>query len=414
VSSSLAQEIVRFVSGANSKDRPDGTTRIEVEPSLLSLVCHELNNKRRVLRQTTITPDLLAGSSDAILHDFYERCLADQAPAVRRFVEDQLLTDSGFRENIALERARKLLEQEGAPAAAIDQLIDRRLLHVEERLNVRRVELTHDILTGVVKASRDSRRAREEKEEAERQRELAEDQRRQAEERERRTRRQLRKARMTAAAFGVLLVAALVAVGWAILANKEAKREAKRAVEAEERYQRTAELAQRTADLAQRTAIEARARSLDYNSTIVALVDKMLENAVPEEAGMLRVLRAESLSALGKHREAVDEYKELLKVDPDNVIYSTSLGYEYINIGDSAKALAATNFALAHQEGSVAAFMNKGYLLGAQGDYEGATRAIKAGIELFAYTGPQMYIVQSTISPDIRRPQAKTPCSWTR
>ncbi len=402
VSSSLAQAIVRFVSGANSKGRSDGTTRIEVEPSLLSLVCHELNNKRRVLRQSTITPDLLAGSSDAILHDFYERCLADQAPAVRRFVEDQLLTDSGFRENIALERARKLLDQEGAPTAAIDQLIDRRLLHVEERLNVRRVELTHDILTGVVKASRDSRRAREEKEEAERQRELAEDQRRQAEERERRTRRQLRKARMTAAAFGVLLVAALVAVGWAILANKEAKREAKRAVEAEERYQRTAELAQRTADLAQRTAIEARARSLDYNSTIVALVDKMLENAVPEEAGMLRVLRAESLSALGKHREAVDEYKELLKVDPDNVIYSTSLGYEYINVGDSAKALEATNFALAHQEGSVAAFMNKGYLLGAQGDYEGATRAIKAGIELFAYTGPQMYIVQSTISPDIK------------
>src|SRR5208337_2096336 len=136
---------------------------------------------RRALRQSTITPDLLAGSSDAILQDFYERCLADQVPAVRRFVEDQLLTDSGFRESIALERARKVLEQQGAPPAAVDQLIDRRLLHVEERLNVRRVELTHDILTGVVKASRDSRRVREEKEEVEHQRKLAEEQRRRAE-----------------------------------------------------------------------------------------------------------------------------------------------------------------------------------------------------------------------------------------
>ncbi len=400
VSPSLAQEIVRFVSGANSKERPDGAARIE--PSLLSLVCHELNNKRRALGQSTITPDLLAGSSDAILQDFYERCLSDQVPAVRRYVEDQLLTDSGFRESIALERARKSLEQEGAPAAAIDQLINRRLLHVEERLNVRRIELTHDILTGVVKESRDSRRAREEKEEAERRRELAEEQRRQAEERENRTRRQLRKARMTAAGFGILLVAALVAVGWAIRANKEAKREAKRAGEAEDRYRRSAELAQRTADLAQRSAIQVRSLSLNNNSTILALIDKMLENAAPEESGMLHYLRAQTLSVLGKHNEAINEYKELLKIDPDNVLYSSGLGYEYINIGDTAKALEATNFALEQKQTGVAAFMNQGYLLGATGDYEGATRAIKMAIERFAYTGPQSYIIQSTISPDIK------------
>ncbi|HEY2123749.1 MAG TPA: hypothetical protein VGH07_09160, partial [Chthoniobacterales bacterium] len=372
VSPSLAQEIVRFVSGAKSKERGYETARIEVEPSLLSLVCHELNNKRRALRQSAITPDLLAGSSDAILQDFYERCLSDQVTAVRRFVEDQLLTDSGFRESIALERARKFLEQQGAPPGAVDQLIDRRLLHVEERLNVRRIELTHDILTGVVKGSRDSRRARDEKEEAERQRKLAEEQRQQAEERERRTGRELRKARITAAAFGILLVAALVAVGLAILANREAKREAKRAVEAEGRYRRTAELAQRTADLAQRTAVLARERSLDYNSTIVALADKLLENTAPEEATNVHVLRAESLSAIGKHRDAISEYKELLKIDPDNVFYSTSLGYEYINVGERARALEATNFALEHKGASIAAYMNKGYLLGVQGDYDGA------------------------------------------
>ena len=278
VSPSLAQEIVRFVSGANSKERNDGTARIEVEPSLLSLVCHELNNKRRVQGQKTITADLLAGSSDAILHDFYERCLADQGPAVRCFVEDQLLTDSGFRESIALERARKFLEQQGAPATAVDQLIDRRLLHVEERLNVRRVELTHDVLTGVVKSSRNIRLSREDKEKAEHLRELAEEQRRQAEERERRTRRALRKARMTAGAFGVLLVAALVAAGWALWAHAEAKRETKRAVEAEREAKRernraveAEDVAVRQKELAQRTAVQARERILDYNSTIVNL-----------------------------------------------------------------------------------------------------------------------------------------------
>jgi hypothetical protein len=66
---------------------------------------------------------------------------------VRAFVEDELLTDSGFRENMAMERARRLLILRGAPASALDDLVQRRLLHVEERREVQRIELTHDVLT---------------------------------------------------------------------------------------------------------------------------------------------------------------------------------------------------------------------------------------------------------------------------
>ena len=76
---------------------------------------------------------------------------------MRAFIEDELLTDSGFRENMALERARRLLTQRGAPASALDDLVQRRLLHVEERLEVQRIELTHDVLTKVIKKSRDER-----------------------------------------------------------------------------------------------------------------------------------------------------------------------------------------------------------------------------------------------------------------
>ena len=46
--------------------------------------------------------DLLAGSHASILSNFYERALADQPAAVRRIIEDDLLTDSGFRENVAM------------------------------------------------------------------------------------------------------------------------------------------------------------------------------------------------------------------------------------------------------------------------------------------------------------------------
>ena len=54
--------------------------------------------------RSEISPDLLAGSHATILANFYERSLADQPAAVRRIIEDELLTASGFRENVAEER----------------------------------------------------------------------------------------------------------------------------------------------------------------------------------------------------------------------------------------------------------------------------------------------------------------------
>ncbi|HZL46950.1 MAG TPA: hypothetical protein VFC28_12060, partial [Opitutaceae bacterium] len=89
VSDEVARQIVRFVSGARD------LATAEVEPSLLSLVCRELNEVRLAKGEPTISADLLAGSRDTILNEFYERSLADQPEGVRRFVEDELLTDSG-------------------------------------------------------------------------------------------------------------------------------------------------------------------------------------------------------------------------------------------------------------------------------------------------------------------------------
>ena len=57
---------------------------------------------------------LLAGSRDTILTEFYERALADQPVGVRRVIEDELLTDSGYRESLAEERVIKALAAAGA------------------------------------------------------------------------------------------------------------------------------------------------------------------------------------------------------------------------------------------------------------------------------------------------------------
>jgi hypothetical protein len=211
VSEGAAEAIVRFVAGGS------GRANAAVEPSLLSLICRELNDARLAQGRDEISLDLLAGTHESILVNFYERSLADQPAAVRRVIEDELLTDSGFRENVAEERLLKRFQAAGAAPGALAILVNRRLLRIEERLDVRRVELTHDVLCGVVKASRDQRLEREARETAER---VLEEQR----SRERAARHAFRRAR--AVAMGCILLAALAlsAAGYAYVNAERARR----------------------------------------------------------------------------------------------------------------------------------------------------------------------------------------------
>jgi hypothetical protein len=210
VTREVAEQIVAFVAGQGQLEGA------EVEPSLLSLVCRELNNQRRSRGEEVISASLLEGTRETILREFYERTMADQQPAVRHFIENELLTDSGFRENIALERARKYLADAGADPAALDVLVNRRLLRIEERLDVRRVELTHDVLCSVVKASRDLRQEHEALEKAER---LLADQRA----REAATRRELSRARRIATICAILMLAAAASAVFGFLNLRRAR-----------------------------------------------------------------------------------------------------------------------------------------------------------------------------------------------
>lgn len=211
VNEEVAAAIVRFVAGGAELQNA------EIEPALLSLVCRELNDARLSAGRAEISADLLEGSQDTILSNFYERSLADQPPAVRRIIEDQLLTASGYRENIAEERLAEALRTAGAPAVTLSVLVNRRLLRVEERLDLRRVELTHDVLCGVVKASRDLRQERESREAADR---LLAEQR----DKETAARKALVRARQIATACALLAVVAVAALVVAVMSTLRARR----------------------------------------------------------------------------------------------------------------------------------------------------------------------------------------------
>jgi len=232
----VPEKVIAFV--AASRGRSEGETvgetelaGIEIEPALLSIVCSELNNKRIRLGQAQITADLLDGAQQEIVGQFYESSLAGIDPALRLFIEEQLLTAEGYRDSRPMAEA---LCEPGVTRADIDKLVARRLLRIEERFGTQWVELTHDLLTEMIRQRRDLRRdqtaaaleaeqraqaerERAERAEAEAARERAEREAqtalaREASEREQAARRLVRNTRIALAATAIMLAVVVVAV----------------------------------------------------------------------------------------------------------------------------------------------------------------------------------------------------------
>jgi tetratricopeptide (TPR) repeat protein len=269
VGEGVADQIIGFV--AASRERPTAASAeardlagLDIEPALLSIVCRELNNKRRRAGKEQITEDLLeGGAQNEIVADFYKASLAGLDPRVEIFIEDQLLTSGGYRDSRALADA---LNMPGVTREAIDTLVARRLLRIEERFGTQWIELTHDLLTEVIRQQRDIRR---EQQEAEGQRERAERAEaeaqaqatlaREAGAREQNMRRLLRRtqiALVAASVAGVLMIGAAGVAGYAFYVAKQRAEEA-----AEQRQladQRAADAAQQR-QLADQRAEEANA-----------------------------------------------------------------------------------------------------------------------------------------------------------
>ena len=152
----IPERILAFVAGSQAAAAEEDIT---IAPALLSLVLRELN-ERRLARgaDAKITADLLDLEQTKILEGFYLRSLKGCPAGARAFIEDALLTAGGYRNSCALDDA---LAREGVTQTVIDTLVNRRLLSYEDRHRSRRVELSHDVLVPIVKASRDARRTLE-------------------------------------------------------------------------------------------------------------------------------------------------------------------------------------------------------------------------------------------------------------
>jgi conflict system STAND superfamily ATPase len=150
----VAEAVVRFVETAPAATPLD---ELEIEPALLSLLCRELNERRKARGEASFSQDLLASSSVNIIEDFYERSVKDLGMDVIVLLEDRLVTEAGLRNSLEWKSA---VRAAGGDAGPLETLVDRRVLRVEDRGRQRQVELIHDRLAMVASEKGRERRQR--------------------------------------------------------------------------------------------------------------------------------------------------------------------------------------------------------------------------------------------------------------
>jgi tetratricopeptide (TPR) repeat protein len=338
VAPEVGEEIIRFIGRASPEDvfgiagRGGAAEGFEVEPSLLSLVCRELNERRLARGLDQIGADLLAGSRDDIIEGFYERVLADQPPALRGFVEDELLSDSGFRESVTLDSAHRVLNDDGVPVAALDELVARRLLRVEERLGITRVEIIHDVLTPVIRRSRDTRRLRQaEAAAAEREAAL------------RRERQRVRRAHWFAATMALLAVITVALAWWGWSSKVEAERQRAFADE-----QRAFAEQQRNFAEEQRITAAAESKRAEQNFDMaVTTADTMVTTVAERLRNLTGVSTAAIKEILGSAEGAFDQ---ITAVSPNSAHLRWRRAIMLISFTDTYRTLGETSEAFARAQ----------------------------------------------------------------
>lgn len=361
VSPEVARHIVGVVANAGGTGKTlavDELGELEVPPPILSLFARQLNDRRRQRGLAEITSALLSESAEGILEGFYEECLADQPPGVRAFVEEDLLTESGFRESIAMERAWKKLQDRGVAATALDELVHHRLLQVEERFGVQRIELTHDVLTEAIAKSRTERRQREA---------LAAAAEREAALRESLRRQRRRTLAGTLAAVAVSMLAMLAVYEW--VERRDAARQRDRAVQ--QKALALEAIKKLTYDLPDRLEKVPGVLPIlkDVYENNLKLLDRVLElegdspEAMRERSANYNGIGHtwERLGDSAKAREAYDKARSIIERlvahDPRNRRWQDDLAVSHVNIGDmlvkqggQAKALEEYREALSIRE----------------------------------------------------------------
>lgn len=149
----VAKSIICKVTGA--KPTPfevgDDKSDIEVDSAILSLFLTELY-KKKPADEPRMTLEMVDSLGANIISDFYKNSIAHIPEASVHFMEDNLITEGGRRDNIPLSKALT-----GISKKDLDYLERERLVHEFPWNGEMRVEFMHDILCDTISQARDER-----------------------------------------------------------------------------------------------------------------------------------------------------------------------------------------------------------------------------------------------------------------
>ena len=141
------------------EDEEEALANLSIETCILSLFCSQLYKKAVELKKDMITSELIEQFGDNIINDYYHECMRRISKDSVAFLEDRLLTSSGFRNSLAYEDVvpRYVLKEE------IEHLEKCRLIRIEILNKTERIEFTHDVLCGVALEHKTQRRLSKER-----------------------------------------------------------------------------------------------------------------------------------------------------------------------------------------------------------------------------------------------------------
>lgn len=137
----VAKSIISKVSG----------TETEVDSAILSLFLTELY-KKKPADEPRMTMEMVDSLGANIISDFYSNSIAHIPEASVHFMEDNLITEGGRRDNIPLSKALT-----GISKKDLAYLESERLVHEFPWNGEMRVEFMHDILCDTISQARDER-----------------------------------------------------------------------------------------------------------------------------------------------------------------------------------------------------------------------------------------------------------------
>jgi WD40 repeat protein len=135
-----------FYHGEAEKEEKIKEEELEIEPSLLSLLCFQLFERKEV-------KSITKSDQSRILEDFYCSVLKNFPGKVKRFIESELLTEEGLRIARPLSRQHKLWEH-------LDELVDRRVLRKVYYSEREHIEIIHDVLAPIIFKRKERREKR--------------------------------------------------------------------------------------------------------------------------------------------------------------------------------------------------------------------------------------------------------------